>query len=72
MPSVKAEVRYMTPNTSTTRHTDVSVNSSDPSSIKTGTEQERIDQSAEQSAERANNRINADKGNVPGTQIFTK
>jgi hypothetical protein len=48
------------------------VNSSDPSSIKTGTEQEKIDQSAEQSAERANNRINADKGNVPGTQIFTK
>jgi hypothetical protein len=37
-----------------------------------GTEQERIDHDAKNSAERAANRINADKTKVPGSSIFTK
>ena len=33
---------------------------------------ERIDHSAMESAKRAENRIHADEGKNPGTQIFTK
>lgn len=36
------------------------------------TPQQRLDRSAMQSAKRAQNRIHADEGNIPGTSIFTK
>jgi hypothetical protein len=63
----------VSPNTSTIRHTDVSIESPDPSSIEAGgTEQEKIDHAAQQGAERAANRINADKTKIPGSSIFTK
>lgn len=35
-------------------------------------EQEKMDQVAMQGAKRAENRIKADEGNIPGTSIFTK
>jgi len=63
----------VSPNTSTIRHTDISVENPDPSSIEVGgTEQEKIDHAANKGAERAANRINADKTKVPGSSIFTK
>ena len=63
----------VSPNTSTTRHNDVSIESPDPSSIEAGgTEQEKIDHAAKLGAERANNRINTDKTKNPGSSIFTK
>jgi len=62
-----------TPNTSTNRHTDISVENPDPAAIDVGgTEQEKVDHAAQQGAERAANRINADKTKVPGNSIFTK
>lgn len=63
----------VSPNSNTTRHTNVSVENPDPSSIEVGgTEQEKIDHIANRSAERAANRINDDKTKVPGTSEFTK
>ncbi len=63
----------VSPNTSTTRSTAISVENPDPSAIEVGgTEQQKIDHAAKQGAERAANRINADKTKVPGTSIFTK
>lgn len=63
----------VSPNTSTNRHTDVSVENPDSASIQVGgSEQEKIDHAANQGAERAANRINSDKGKVPGTSEFTK
>ena len=63
----------VTPNTNTTRNTNVSVESPDSASIKVGgNEREKIDHVANQFAERAANRINDDKGKVPGTSEFTK
>ena len=35
-------------------------------------EEDKIDRSAMQGAKRAENRIKADEGNIPGTSIFTK
>jgi hypothetical protein len=77
MPSLYAEVLFMaieiSPNTSTTRNTAISVDSPDASAIEVGgTEQEKIDHLANEGAERAAKRINADKTNVPGNSIFTK
>ena len=63
----------VSPNTSTTRTTDVSIASPDAAAIEVGgTEQQKIDHAAKQSAERAANRFNADKGKVPGTSLFTR
>lgn len=63
----------VSPNTSTTRNTNVSIATPDSAGIEAGgTEQERIDHAAKQGSERAANRINADKTHVPGTSIFTK
>ncbi len=63
----------VSPNTSTNRKTNVSVENPDTASIKVGgTEEEKIDHIANRSAERAANRINADKTKVPGTSEFTK
>ena len=36
------------------------------------TAEQRLDQAAMESAKRAQNRIHADEGTVPGTSIFTK
>jgi hypothetical protein len=36
------------------------------------TPERRLDQAAMESAKRAQNRIHADEGKVPGTSIFTK
>ncbi len=36
------------------------------------TAERRLDQAAMESAKRAQNRIHADEGKVPGTSIFTK
>ena len=38
----------------------------------TATPEKRLDQSAMESAKRAQNRIHADEGKNPGTSIFTK
>ncbi|QMV17748.1 hypothetical protein GOB94_02820 [Granulicella sp. 5B5] len=63
----------VSPNTNTTRHTNVSVENPDSASIQVGgTEQEKMDHAANQGAERAADRINDDKTKVPGTSIFTK
>jgi len=63
----------VSPNTSTNRKTNVSVESPDTADILVdGTEQEKIDHIANRGAERAANRINADKTKVPGTSEFTK
>jgi hypothetical protein len=63
----------VSPNTSTTRHTDLSIENPAPSSIEVGgTEQEKIDHAAQQGAERAANCINEDKTKIPGSSIFTK
>jgi hypothetical protein len=63
----------ITPNTATTRNTNISVESPDASAIEVGgTEQEKIDHLANEGAERASKRINDDKTHVPGSSIFTK
>ncbi len=63
----------ISPNTSTNRRTDISVESPDPSAIDVGgTEEEKVQHLANEGAERAAKRINADKTNVPGNSIFTK
>lgn len=63
----------VSPNTSTIRHTDISIENPDPAAIEVGgTEQEKIDHAANLGAERAANRINADKTKIPGSSIFTK
>jgi hypothetical protein len=63
----------VSPNASTTRSTEISVEDPDPSAIEVGgTEQQKIDHAAKQGAERAAKRINADKTKVPGNSIFTK
>ena len=59
----------ISPNTSATRKTNVSVESPD---VAGSVGKKGVDVAADKGAERANNRINTDKGNVPGTQIFTK
>jgi hypothetical protein len=63
----------ISPNTSTTRNTNVSVESPDTSAMKPGgTDEQKIEHLANEGAERAAKRINDDKGNVPGTSEFTK
>jgi hypothetical protein len=63
----------ISPNTSANRHTDISVESPDPSAIDVGgSEEEKIQHLADEGAERAAKRINADKTSVPGSSIFTK
>jgi hypothetical protein len=63
----------ISPNTSTTRKTNISVETPDIAAQNAdNNEQERIDQDAKNSSERAANRLNADKTKVPGSSIFTK
>jgi hypothetical protein len=63
----------VSPNTSTTRNTKISVDSPDAAAIDTGgSEQEHIDHIAKEGAERASKRINDNKTNIPGSSEFTK
>jgi hypothetical protein len=63
----------VSPNTSTTRKTNISVETPDTAALNAHeNEHERIDKDAKNSAERAANRINDNKTNVPGSSVFTK
>ncbi len=63
----------ISPNTSTTRNTSISVDSPDAAAIDAGgSEQEHIDHLAKEGAERASKRINDNKQNIPGSTVFTK
>lgn len=63
----------VSPNTSTTRNTNISVEAPDTAGMKPGgTDSDKVEHLANEGAERAAKRINNDKGNVPGTSEFTK